>query len=117
MRDYMVPPSKAEDRRDILLWVSILWPMLATFVGLFYLFWVDKFNRAVDLLSIMGSLGVAILGMFPVGFFWFVFIVYPEVQDCHSEYNNWHFYWSHIVNINFFPIVGLCGLIGYKIFC
>ena len=55
MRDYMVPPSKAEDRRDNLLWVSVLWPMLASFVGMFYLFWVDKFNRSVDLLSIMGQ--------------------------------------------------------------
>ena len=117
MRDYMVPPSKAEDRRDNLLWISVFWPMLAAYVGMFYLFWADKFNRSVDLLSIMGSIGVAILGMVPVVFFWFIFIVYPEVKDCHSEYNDWHFYWSHIFGINFFPLAGLCGFIGYKIFC
>lgn len=104
MRDYTVPHTKAEDFRERLLWFSYIWPMVAAFLGIVYGWWVDKCNGSFDAWSIFCSILFGLFAMMPISFFW-TLITFPEIKDCHPEYNTIGFYWQYIISLNLVPLM------------
>lgn len=111
MRDYTVPHTKAEDFREKLLNFSVLWPLVVAFLGIVFGFWSHKYNQVVEFFPLFKSTLFGIFSMVPITFLW-ALVVYPEMRDCHPEYNDLKFYWQYIISINAVPLM----IIGVAIF-
>lgn len=111
MRDYTVPHTKGEDFREKLLNFSLLWPLVAAFLGVVYGIWIGKYNQVVEFFLLFKSMLFGVFSMVPITFIW-ALIVYPEMRDCHPEYNDIKFYWQYIISINSVPLM----IVGIAIF-